>query len=94
MRWLTLAKGNILVNDEGMIQLMDYGLASLTDESAPSYTVHHLLWTAPELIYLESKPQDSDISELRRPTHATDIYSFGCLCIEVRRSACQEEYRY
>lgn len=36
-------------------------------------------WTAPELI----APEDFG-SDTRRPTCSSDVYSFACVCVEVR----------
>lgn len=79
---LTLQKGNILVNDEGTVQLTYFGMSLLADATAYNYASHHgggaIAWTAPELL-------DPDIYGLktRRTTFASDIYAFGCICIEV-----------
>ncbi|KAL0056751.1 hypothetical protein AAF712_016638, partial [Marasmius tenuissimus] len=63
---------NILIDDEGHPLLTDFGLtflhAAQRDPDSPAGTVR---WMAPELM------GGADL------TFASDIYSFGCVCIEV-----------
>ncbi|KZV87857.1 kinase-like protein [Exidia glandulosa HHB12029] len=73
-----LKGGNILISDEGEAQLCDFGMASMRDETMsatyPSSSVGGTCrWMAPELF-------DSD-----QPAHspASDMYSFGCVMMEV-----------
>ncbi|KAK1224258.1 hypothetical protein PQX77_012836 [Marasmius sp. AFHP31] len=64
---------NILIDDEGHPLLTDFELTSFHgakhDSDAPAGTMR---WAAPELLWGGSDP-----------TFATDIYSFGLVCIEV-----------
>lgn len=64
-----------MVTKEGIVQLADFGLSiigdvgySLTSPDGRGATA----WVAPELI-----------EEVIRPTPASDMYSFGCTCVEV-----------
>ena len=72
----------MLVDVDGSIRLTDFGM-SLFAEGTPyqNNSVHGggaVRWTAPELI----EPEEFGL-EYRRPTSRSDIYSFGCVCIEV-----------
>lgn len=78
-----LHAGNILVDERGAIRLADFGLSLLSDGTAYNYGSHHgggaVHFTAPELI----DPEEFGL-ETSRPTFCSDIYAFGCICIEVR----------
>lgn len=70
----------MLLSDEGRALITDFGLSSiamttakLTPVTFPGGTIR---WTAPELL----KGDDDDV----RLTKACDVWSFGCLCYEVR----------
>lgn len=67
--------GNILVDDSGTPKLLDFGIAKLLHEEAPSTTMGALLWTpdytSPEQI--QGKPI----------TTRTDIYSLGLVLYEL-----------
>ena len=75
-------QGNILMNDKGVVQLTDFGLSLIADATSYNYASHHgggaIAWTAPELL-------DPDRYGLttRRATLSSDVYSFGCICVEV-----------
>ncbi len=63
------------MNGDGVVQLADFGL-SIIGEAGNSLTSPNsrgaTAWVAPELI-----------EEVVRPTPASDMYSFGCTCVEV-----------
>jgi serine/threonine protein kinase len=70
--------------DGGKAVLADFGLAIPFDEySSVAHTatgsVGSTRWQAPEL----HDPDQYGLKEAQR-TQASDIYSFGCLCLEVR----------
>lgn len=67
---------NIMVSDEGVVVLLDFGIAKPIGVGVTHYTRHGSTlgsrgYQAPEQI-LE-----------REPTTRTDIYSFGCVCYEL-----------
>ncbi|KAH7922197.1 kinase-like protein [Leucogyrophana mollusca] len=74
-----LRGANILVDDNWHPQLADFGLASFADPltSRTSTGRGSPRWMAPEL-------QNPDAFRLRfHRTRATDIYAFGCTCLEL-----------
>ncbi|KAJ3485618.1 hypothetical protein NLI96_g4827 [Meripilus lineatus] len=79
---------NILVDSTGKMRLADFGLAVIA-EAGQSLTVTTrggaFGWLAPELIDPESFGLDST-----RPTFASDVYSFACVCIEL--FSCQSPF--
>jgi serine/threonine protein kinase len=71
-----LEQANVLVDNQGSASLADFGLISFIERSDQSTSDRgNPQWMAPELY-------DTEL-EFRR-TLATDIYSFACLCVEVR----------
>ncbi|KAJ7353548.1 kinase-like domain-containing protein, partial [Mycena albidolilacea] len=75
-----LRGANILITNEWSPCLADFGLASLTDPTAATTTSHRagsIRWMAPELI----DPSRFGRSFARTP--ATDVYAFGCVCLEL-----------
>lgn len=76
-------QGNILVDANGDVKLTDFGMSVSADGTPFNYGSQHgggaLRWTAPELM-------DGDEFGLpnRRPTRQSDVYSFACVCVEVR----------
>ncbi|KXN81075.1 Serine/threonine-protein kinase HT1, partial [Leucoagaricus sp. SymC.cos] len=69
---------NVVVSDDGRALITDFGLSYIAMttlmDSTKVNTALTLNWTAPELICDETST---------RPTKASDIWSFGCLCYEV-----------
>ncbi|KAF8319234.1 kinase-like domain-containing protein, partial [Cantharellus anzutake] len=67
---------NILVDDNGHAIICDFGLSQMLDNSASGFTSSVLGGTtrylAPELTHGEAR------------TAASDMYSFACVCMEVR----------
>ncbi|KAF8187885.1 kinase-like domain-containing protein, partial [Mycena galopus ATCC 62051] len=76
-----LCQANILISNEWRACLADFGLASFSDVTASTTTSHNragsLRWMAPELI----DPEKFGQRFLRTP--ATDMYAFGCVCLEL-----------
>ncbi|KDQ52290.1 hypothetical protein JAAARDRAFT_113212, partial [Jaapia argillacea MUCL 33604] len=78
-----LRGANILMNDQGHCQLADFGLAAFAEATKGAYTTTNsrpgsTRWMAPELLF----PERFGIVGTRR-TCATDIFSYGCVCIEI-----------
>lgn len=69
---------NVLIDDDWHVRLTDFGLAILADASTQTAGVVAgfipLAWAAPELVDESCK----------RPTFATDVFSFARTCVEVR----------
>ncbi|KIK67862.1 hypothetical protein GYMLUDRAFT_1014143 [Collybiopsis luxurians FD-317 M1] len=71
--------GNILIDENGQPRLADFGLTTFADATR-HYTTDHggtLRWMAPELLY-----PLLGIESYKRTT-ASDMYAYGCLCIEL-----------
>lgn len=69
-------QANFLVDEELNICVADFGVSKFVESSTTSMgmsvsggTLH---WTAPELM------------KEAKPSYATDVYAFGCTCLEVR----------
>ncbi|KAJ7235848.1 kinase-like domain-containing protein [Mycena rebaudengoi] len=75
-----LRGANILITDEWAACLADFGLTHLSDATtaATSNRAGSIRWMAPELI----DPGHFGLNFVRTP--ASDIYAFGCVCVEVR----------
>ncbi|KAJ7148882.1 kinase-like domain-containing protein, partial [Mycena filopes] len=70
---------NILLDDQGHARLADFGLAAFSDGPlVPTKRGGSLRWMAPELI----DPESCELVSFQR-TFASDIYSFGCVCLEL-----------
>lgn len=72
---------NILTDDKCMARLSDFGLAVFAEGMSKNYAsvragADH--WLGPELLDPERFGFQDD-----RPMYAGDIYSFGCMCLEV-----------
>ncbi|KAL0576999.1 hypothetical protein V5O48_004981 [Marasmius crinis-equi] len=68
---------NILIDENCNPRLADFGLTVFAEATMQSTTDHGgtLRWMAPELLYSHGEPQ--------RRSHASDIYAFACVCVEV-----------
>ncbi|KAJ7619293.1 kinase-like domain-containing protein [Roridomyces roridus] len=75
-----LRGANILIKEDWVACLADFGLSSFTDTTSKTHTSNRagsLYWMAPELI----DPTRFGLKFVRTP--ATDIYAFGCVCFEM-----------
>ncbi|KAG1726993.1 kinase-like domain-containing protein [Suillus paluster] len=75
-----LTANNILIDSDGNARVADYGILIMRSElSGTSYVGSiNVRWAAPELFEaLENKESSTS------PTPASDIYSFGCLMLQV-----------
>ncbi|KAJ7607395.1 kinase-like domain-containing protein [Roridomyces roridus] len=75
-----LRGANILIKEDWVACLADFGLSSFTDAASKTHTSNRagsMHWMAPELI----DPDRFGLKFLR--TSATDIYVFGCVCFEL-----------
>ncbi len=71
-----MPQDNVLIDNEMNVKIAGFGSAAfigkqghVTHQSAPN-------WRAPELLKVDGQHPAS--------TCASDVYSFGCLCVEVR----------
>ncbi|KAG2088081.1 kinase-like domain-containing protein [Suillus discolor] len=74
-----LTSDNILVTADGSPRLADFSVSNIMRESKPVYSYHTgaLRWAAPELIIY------SEGGTVQCATKFSDIYSFGCLMLQV-----------
>jgi serine/threonine protein kinase len=75
-----LRGSNILVDNDHHPRLADFGLGSIAESTAGSHTSKgggSIRWMVPELLRAEGDFQR---------TLPTDVYSYGCVCVEVRHS--------
>lgn len=75
---LMFSQGNILVNDHYVPMLTDFGLSILRGIGSTSADIHSscagtIRFMAPELFNDENA----------KVSFSSDIYAFGCVCIEV-----------
>jgi len=71
---------NILVGDDWNVRISDFGNAVLVDatKTFSGALVGQWRWMAPELLQPEAFNY-----ERAKKTRSTDVYSFGCLCVEL-----------
>jgi serine/threonine protein kinase len=72
-------QANILINEDWSACLADFGLSIFSDVTSSMSTNRRgsLYWMAPELL----DPDRFGTKFIRTP--ATDVYAFGCVCLEV-----------
>ncbi|KAJ7233204.1 kinase-like domain-containing protein, partial [Mycena rebaudengoi] len=76
-----LRGANILINDKWSACLADFGLTSLSDATAATHSSNRngsVRWMAPELL---APDRFGHLKFSRTP--ASDIYAFGCVCLEL-----------
>lgn len=78
----TSLQPNILVDHNYRARLADFGLSVLAEATSQNYASNrggNARWLAPELIHPERFCLDTT-----RPTYASDVFSFGCVIVEVK----------
>ncbi|KAF9457392.1 kinase-like domain-containing protein, partial [Collybia nuda] len=76
-----LRGNNILINDRWEACLADFGLSIISDATLSKESSNRhgsVRWMAPELL----QPEAFELDRFVRTT-ASDIYAFGCVCLEV-----------
>lgn len=80
-----LHAANVLIDENSNARVTDFGMSLISEASAYNYGSIHgggaTRWQAPELIDPEEMRLKSS-----RPTTSSDVFSFACMCIEVRSS--------
>ncbi|KAG0700974.1 kinase-like domain-containing protein [Suillus ampliporus] len=75
---------NVLIDEDGNAVLADFGLSLLLAEHETSFFASHspgaVRWAAPEILSLDSENPNESVS---KPNKASDIYSFGCIMMQV-----------
>ena len=69
---------NLLIDEDGTVLLGDFGISimvGISNSVTPPQAHNACAWVAPEIL----DPTNKSL----RPTSASDIYSFGCVCVEV-----------
>ena len=75
---------NIFIDSDFGVRLADFGLAVFSEAEGARGSLRGgaTPWLSPELLDPEEDEEEG------RPTYASDIYSFGCVMIEVRHDFC------
>jgi serine/threonine protein kinase len=77
-------QSNVLINENGKAVLADFGLSRLLADHETSFFASHnsgaVRWAAPEIIPLDINKPDEDVD---KPNKTSDIYSFGCIMMQV-----------
>ncbi|KAG6907250.1 hypothetical protein DXG01_009703 [Tephrocybe rancida] len=80
---------NILVDDGGRALLADFGISSVSNSEIVGWTSQTtdnssggtVRWQAPELISVGDNEEEEE--ERPKNTRASDIYAWGCVCLEI-----------
>jgi serine/threonine protein kinase len=73
-------QNNILIDEKGNAIVADHGILIFCSElSGTSYITSNVRWTAPENFRIS---EDEELAS--SPQLASDIYSFGCIMLQVR----------
>jgi serine/threonine protein kinase len=74
---------NVLISDEGVAQLCDFGLVSVAEWGGPT-GINTSTPFAGTMRYEAYELLGSKENRDPRPTFASDVYAFGCVAYEVR----------
>ncbi|KAG1796464.1 kinase-like domain-containing protein [Suillus variegatus] len=81
-----LTPTNILINSDDKLCLADFGLSMILAESGnPTFNSCHggnVRWMAPEMVALPDSEQEELIKPIK-PTKPADIYSHGCIMLQL-----------
>ncbi|KAG2070497.1 kinase-like protein [Suillus decipiens] len=74
-----LTANNILMDLDGNAHVADHGILAMCSElSGTSYIRNNVRWAAPELFEVPENEESSN-----PPLPASDIYSFGCIMLQI-----------
>ncbi|KAG6843375.1 hypothetical protein H0H87_005296 [Tephrocybe sp. NHM501043] len=81
---------NVLIDGTGRARLADFGLSVVSDPDIIAWTTQSkttsqggsVRWQAPELFVVEDSDVESE-EETVKNTMASDVYAWGCVCLEV-----------
>ncbi|KAG6830685.1 hypothetical protein H0H87_007341, partial [Tephrocybe sp. NHM501043] len=74
---------NVLIDNAGRARLADFGISSVSDEKILAWTAQSsseseggtIRWQAPEIFAVET------VGGGAKNTKASDVYSWGCVCL-------------
>ncbi|KAG1803955.1 kinase-like domain-containing protein [Suillus subaureus] len=82
-----LTATNVLVDGSGCLRLADFGLSMILAEAgdATFSSLHSgdLRWMPPEAFQTDAEVDDEDETKDEKPTKAWDVYSFGCVALQI-----------
>ncbi|KAG2114475.1 kinase-like domain-containing protein [Suillus cothurnatus] len=84
-----LTATNVLVDSSGCLRLADFGLSMILAEAgnATFNSCHpgNVRWMPPEALRVEDEDEDEDEDEAKdeKPTKAWDVYSYGCVVLQI-----------
>ncbi|KAG1730477.1 kinase-like domain-containing protein [Suillus lakei] len=82
-----LTATNVLVDGSGCVCLADFGLSMILAEAgnATFNSCHagNVRWMPPEAFPAGGEDEDEDEAQYEKPTKAWDIYSYGCVVLQI-----------
>lgn len=82
-----LTATNVLVDSSGCLRLADFGLSMILAEAgnATFNSCHpgNVRWMPPEALRAGAEDEDEDEAKDEKPTKAWDVYSYGCVVLQI-----------
>ncbi|KAG1803248.1 kinase-like domain-containing protein [Suillus subaureus] len=82
-----LTATNVLVDSSGCLRLADFGLSMILAEAgnATFNSCHpgNVRWMPPEALRAGAEDEDEDEAKDEKPTKAWDVYSYGCVAMQI-----------
>jgi len=82
-----LTATNVLVDSSGCLRLADFGLSMILAEAgnATFNSCHpgNIRWMPPEALQAGGEDEDEDEAKDQKPTKAWDVYSYGCVVLQI-----------
>ncbi|KAG6815249.1 hypothetical protein H0H87_003613 [Tephrocybe sp. NHM501043] len=83
-------QANILIDNTGHARLCDFGMSSVSNEDVIAWSTQSrgaskggsIRWQAPEL-FIVAKSDNEEEPDVATNSTATDVYAWGCVCIEI-----------